>query len=62
MMMMMILKDLISVVNDHIAHAPRACDEDCRVEPSVSLITSFKSEMEAHSECIRADSALSQLF
>jgi hypothetical protein len=53
---------LISVVNDHIAYAPRACDEDCRVEPRISLITSFKCKVEAHSECIGADFALSQLF
>lgn len=55
-------EDLIGVVNNHIAHTPRACDENSGIEPSISLIASLESEMEAHSECIRADLALSQLF
>jgi hypothetical protein len=60
--MMISLKDLVGVVDDHIAHATRTRDKDGRVEPGVSLITSLESEMETHSELIRTDFAFSQLF
>jgi hypothetical protein len=58
----MLLQDLVGVVDDHVAHASRTCDEDGRIEPTVSLITSLKREMKAHSESISTDFALSQLF
>lgn len=56
------LKDLVGIVDNHIAHAPRACDEDSRIEPCIPLIASLKGEMQAHSECIRANLALAQLL
>jgi hypothetical protein len=56
------LKDLIGVVDDHIAHATRARDEDGRVKPGVSLITGLEREMKTHSELIGTNLAFSQLF
>jgi hypothetical protein len=58
----MLLQDLVGIVDDHVAHASRTCDEDGRIEPTVSLITSLESKMKAHSESIGTDFALSQLF
>jgi hypothetical protein len=60
--MIISLKDLVGVVDNHIAHATRARDKDGRVEPGVSLIASLESEMKAHSELIRTNFAFSQLF
>jgi hypothetical protein len=60
--MIICLKDLVGVVDDHIAHATRTRDKDGRVEPSVSLVASLECEMETHPELIRTDFAFSQLF